>query len=115
MEERTRVMALGDSFDAFVLTMPSAIADMAKSYTHFVSQAHWTTIDGQLAVDAVLRFESLGDDWVRLMATCGRTDTLPLTNASSHDGWRQCVSLTAQDRIRFLYSMDFELFYPDEA
>ena len=110
--ERAYVLPLADSFDEFMAKCPDSIATMAQLYPHFVRQAYWTTINGKVAVDSVLRFESLDDDWGRLMAMCGSTAELPMTNATRHGDWRECVSESAQDRIRTLYARDFELFYP---
>ncbi|PRQ08460.1 sulfotransferase family 2 domain-containing protein [Enhygromyxa salina] len=75
----------------------------------FVNQLEYLQIDGELAVDHVLRFEQLGEDFAALATKLEFPGALPHVNASSR-GRRYREAYDAQTRARVS-----ERFAPDLA
>jgi hypothetical protein len=80
----------------------------------FLPQTSWITgADGSLAVDSILRLESIETDVPRLLRWIGVPSALvdkvqvPRVNATRHSHTAAALSSTSLDRIRQRYAEDF--------
>ena len=81
-----------------------------QDWMHFRPQAEYTCGKGQdIAVDHVLRFETLRDDWSAFAHRYGLETTLPSENTAPSDPSAH-LSDAAKAVVREVYKKDFALF-----
>lgn len=73
------------------------------------------SLDGRVIADPILRFETLAEDFARLMAMLGIPDppALPHANASARRGekaYRELYTATSRDRVAEVYRREIDHF-----
>jgi chondroitin 4-sulfotransferase 11 len=77
----------------------------------FSPHRDWIVDDsGEIAVDRVLRFERLADDFAALMEEIGRDAALPRLKASSHRDYREYYDDETVAIVADVFAPDLELF-----
>lgn len=78
------------------------------------TQFEQVSLNGRIAVDRILYFETLQDDWEQLAYEFALESQLPVTNASSHMHW--CNELSEEDMglIYKSFLVDFKMFGYDD-
>lgn len=77
---------------------------------HTKPQWWYTTIDGKLGVDRVLRLETIKDDWNVLKRDYPIIKDIPLENVTDPDYLKPKLDGESIELINYLYRIDFEMF-----
>lgn len=95
----------GMDFEAFV------DAACAFDHVHLRPQIEFV-VDGagRVAVQELLRFESLQADYECLRVRLGASAPLPTRNASHHGPYRQYYTAVSRDKVQRRYAADIEAF-----
>jgi len=107
------------SFTGFLRDFETVVPKLQLRGTHFVQQMKYVTLNDQLAVDDVLRFEDYDAEVHRLLrdlGVVGRDEALdiPVLNRTNHDNYKQYYESQADiDKVRDLYARDIEQFRYD--
>jgi hypothetical protein len=80
------------------------------AYFQFVPQHYWLYVDGKLAADFVGKYERLQSDFVKVKQKLGIEGNLGTVNAT-HNVLK--LTNSQKQRIKKLYSKDFQLFKYD--
>ena len=68
------------------------------------------TINGNLAMDFMGRYENIQEDWSKACKIIGVPDDLPHMNRSGHDNYANLYSAEARELVYNYYKIDFKLF-----
>jgi hypothetical protein len=112
---QTNQTGLGDGGISFEDWVGAAYRDRDPAYLDtpimFSPQRDWLVdASDEVAVDRVLRFESLEADFGSLMDELGRDATLPHLKASSRRSYREYYDDATADIVRRVFAPDLELF-----
>lgn len=74
------------------------------------NQAGFVLINEKMAIDRILRFETLTTDFAHLCQDLGISAALPHVNASTRRDYRTYYSARSRDKVATLYKRDIDLF-----
>lgn len=104
-----RSLVAGMTLDDFWLR--ADIGLLQQHIEHVKPQSHFLK-----TTDRVLRYESLDEDWEKLMRETGRNgQRLPHIQKSPGKPWQEAMSDEVKARVREIYAEDFRNFYQQEA
>jgi len=106
------LMSVGDTFESFVLHGDKTIATPWGDRNLFTNQLDQLSLEGQLLVDFVGKFESLGSDWKYILDKIGYTGqvNLPHVNAIPRQHYRGLYSDRARAIVEEKYQKDIAHF-----
>lgn len=93
------------TFEYFVLNCPITIL----SVNVFRPQHEFILLHGKLAVDKLIHFERINEEWPEVANKIHVQNTLPTINRSAHKPWEEIFTQQMRDKIYQLYWADFEL------
>jgi len=106
------LLSIGDTFENFVLYGDKTITTPWGDRNLFTNQFDQLSLDDQLLVDFVGRFESLDSDWKQVLDRVGYTGEakLPHVNAISRKHYRDMYTDRAREIVEEKYQKDINVF-----
>ncbi len=109
--KRPNFTRLFDSFAEYLEWVIEKPTDIIKR--SLAPQTHWLTLNGKVAINKLLRFENLTEEWAAFAKEYDLPTVLPPRNVGTHPTRQECYTPALAKGVYKLYKEDFEQFnYP---
>ena len=99
-----------DGYEFMVKQPPSFREWLLHHHHHTVTQVRWLTLDGEIPLDFIGRFENLEEDFAHVAEQIGYKRKLPHINVSKHDHYVEYYDSDTIDLVRTHCKDDIDTF-----